>query len=61
VTKIRYEIDLASVPAIAARPGIRRVERRDLEALAELMLDAYIGTIDYEGEDYEDAIAEVSG
>lgn len=61
MTKIRYEIDLASTPASVVPPGMRRVERRDLEALAELMLDAYIGTIDYEGEDYEDAVAEVSG
>jgi ribosomal protein S18 acetylase RimI-like enzyme len=61
VTKIRYQIDLAAVPAITAPPGIRRVERRDLEALADLMLDAYVGTIDYEDEDYEDALSEVSG
>ena len=31
----------------------------DTEALAGLMLDAYVGTIDYEGENLEDARAEI--
>lgn len=32
----------------------------DVAGLAELMLNAYVGTIDYDGESLEDAIEEVS-
>lgn len=38
---------------------VRNVVHEDLEVLAQLMLDAYRGTIDYEDEDYEDALVEV--
>lgn len=41
--------------------SIRMPRRDDLEALARLMLDAYRGTIDYEGEGMDEAIAEVRG
>lgn len=33
----------------------------DRLALADLMLDAYVGTIDYEGETLEQAVAEIDG
>jgi ribosomal protein S18 acetylase RimI-like enzyme len=39
--------------------GARAPIATDREALADLMLDAYRGTIDYEGESREDAITEV--
>ncbi len=61
-TKIRYEIDLAEPPTPTELPGVvvRLVSASDHEALAELMLAAYIGTIDYDGEDLDDAMAEVT-
>lgn len=61
MTKIRYEIDLRAHPTeneVGPVPA-RTITRDDLEALAHLMLDAYIGTIDYDGENYEDAVTEV--
>jgi len=39
---------------------IRSVQTADAPALAELMVDAYRGTIDYDGETLDDALAEVS-
>lgn len=62
IVKIRYEIGLSK-----DRPGfktrdvveIRRIAVTDRDQLAELMLDAYIGTIDYEGEALVEAIDEV--
>lgn len=61
--KIRYEIDLsrptgADVPEATT---VRHISMDDLDGLARLMLDAYIGTIDYEGETLEDAMEEVRG
>lgn len=38
---------------------MRSIARDDLEDLARLMLDAYVGTIDYEDENLEDAMEEV--
>jgi GNAT superfamily N-acetyltransferase len=40
---------------------IRRPRTSDLAALADLMLDAYRGTIDYDGETLEQAVEEVEG
>jgi L-amino acid N-acyltransferase YncA len=40
---------------------IRAANQTDFEALAELMLDAYRGTIDYEGETLQEAVSEVQG
>lgn len=59
--KLRYEIDLSSpIPtADGPTPSIRAVSPADLAGLARLMLDAYVGTIDYEGEDLDDAATEV--
>ncbi|HSM43989.1 MAG TPA: GNAT family N-acetyltransferase, partial [Acidimicrobiia bacterium] len=60
--KLRYEIDLMKpvpIPALPAGLRIRTVTPADLAPLAGLMLDAYVGTIDYEDEDLDDAIEEV--
>jgi len=60
--KQRYEIDLSNpVPTSSSDVGlqIRTIAPADLAGLASLMLDAYIGTIDYEGEDLDDAMEEV--
>lgn len=59
--KLRYEIDLTSPTPPLSTPsvGVRSVDEADLEALAELMLDAYVDTIDYDDEDLEDALDEV--
>jgi len=61
--KIRYEIDLTVV-----RPGprpteaeLRALSHDDLDALAHLILDAYRGTIDDEGETMVEAVAEIQG
>lgn len=59
--KLRYEIDLSDPTPVAASQDlqVRAISRDDLEGLARLMLDAYVGTIDYEDESLEDAIEEV--
>ena len=60
-TKLRYEIDLSHLTSVDPPPNlrVRPISRDDLDGLASLMLDAYMGTIDYEGEDLEDAVQEV--
>ena len=58
--KIRYEIDLTRRKAESERdPRIRAVTNSDVDGLAHLMLNAYRGTIDYEGEGLDEAVAEV--
>lgn len=59
--KLRYEIDLSKRVQVDTPDDVtvRAVSREDLDGLARLMLDAYIGTIDYEGEDLDDAMDEV--
>jgi GNAT superfamily N-acetyltransferase len=42
-------------------PGCRTVSQDDVAALGSLMLEAYRGTVDYEGEDLRDAQEEVRG
>jgi L-amino acid N-acyltransferase YncA len=39
---------------------IRTAQVADVASLAELMIDAYRGTIDYDGETFEDALSEVN-
>lgn len=58
--KIRYEIALTSksIDRSSTVPT-RPVLDSDREALAQLMLDAYVGTIDYEGESIVEARTEV--
>ena len=59
--KLRYEIDLSSAPERRVPEGaaMRKLQAADRNDLAQLMLDAYVGTIDYEGETLAEAIAEV--
>jgi len=59
--KIRYEIALAPHQGQGEPLGFvtRNVAASDRDALACLMLDAYMGTIDYEGETLTEAIEEV--
>ena len=60
MTKVRYEIDLSELrPVGSLDSDVRNVGPDDLEGLAQLMLDAYMGTIDYEDESYDDAVTEV--
>jgi GNAT superfamily N-acetyltransferase len=40
-------------------PGLRIPTPADIDQLASLMLDAYVGTVDYEGEDEHDALIQV--
>jgi ribosomal protein S18 acetylase RimI-like enzyme len=40
---------------------VRRPTTDDRDRLAELMLDAYVGTIDYDGETMVEAVAEIDG
>ncbi len=60
-TKLRYEVDLVSPVPVpdAGNVLVRSVTRDDLQRLARLMLDAFVGTIDYEGEDLDDAVDEI--
>lgn len=59
--KLRYEIDLSDLTPVASSHDspVRSISRDDLQGLARLMLDAYVGTMDYEGESLEDATDEV--
>lgn len=59
--KVRYEVDLSTGTPDLVLPvlGIRALIPTDREPLARLMLDAYVGTIDYEGETLTEAIEEV--
>lgn len=60
MTKVRYEIELASLRSVGTPiREVRNVGPHDLKSLAQLMLRAYRGTIDYEDETYEDAVTEV--
>jgi predicted GNAT family acetyltransferase len=61
--KIRYEIDLRSWSSVSPDAGMvtRTLGHEDRDDLAHLILDAYRGTIDYEGEtlvEAKDAIDE---
>lgn len=62
--KHHYVIELVNDPV--ASPWLdfdvelRRPQKGDLTDLAELMLDAYRGTIDYDGESIDEAESEVS-
>jgi len=51
-------LDLGSAPA-STDLACRTVAPSDKEALAALMLDAYQGTVDYEGESLDDALREI--
>ena len=60
--KVSYEIDLTTSELGTVTddlPAVRSVGAADRDALARLMLDAYTGTIDYDGETLDDAIDEV--
>lgn len=61
-SKIRYEIDLtASSRQLGSfAKGLRNPVPADLVPLAQLMLDAYTDTVDYEGESLQEAIDEVT-
>lgn len=63
---VRHEYSLnlavASLPADLRAPAgafVRGVSPADIHNLADLMLDAYRNTIDYEGEGFAEAVAEV--
>ena len=59
--KVRYEVDLSTETPDPVLPDleIRSLIPTDREALARLMLNAFVGTIDYEGETLTEAIEEV--
>lgn len=62
-TKVRYEIDLTGSrpePTSVEVP-LRSLTTQDRDALARLILDAYRGTIDDEGETMVEAIEEIDG
>jgi len=56
--KLRAKLTRGDIPNLNGCE-IRNINTEDGEALAELMLNAYKGTVDYEGEDIEDARDEV--
>jgi hypothetical protein len=62
--RFEYVVDLQSWTMPPAKPApaglsLRTPEIKDMRALAELMLEAYRGTIDYEGETIAEAVDEV--
>ena len=59
-----YLLDLPTferrrTPAPDARLQLRAAQLADAGALAELMIEAYQGTIDYDGETVDDALGEI--
>jgi GNAT superfamily N-acetyltransferase len=56
--RLRLVLDLASASVSTDIVG-RVASPSDREALAALMLDAYQGTVDYEGESLDDALREI--
>jgi GNAT superfamily N-acetyltransferase len=64
--RLRLRFDLATLPAahhgsiVDRDPSVRRVRSEDQRQLADLLLDAYRGTVDDEGEGPEEAAAEVA-
>lgn len=64
-TRHLYTLTLPVPPSVLhtqhpAGGALRNPTVEETEALAELMLDAYMNTIDYEGEDTDDALEEVN-
>ena len=60
----QYFLDLADFDqrredAASSHLPLRAPQTSDTDAMAELMLEAYRGTIDYEGETLDEAVAEV--
>lgn len=63
-TRSEYYLDLAQwhpqiYKGLEIDAELKPVAKSDIDALADLMLDAYRGTIDYDDEGIEDAVAEV--
>ena len=58
-TRSEYRLSPVTVEPPSAERVTRRVLGTDRDVLAALMLDAYRGTIDDEGEDFDDALAAV--
>jgi ribosomal protein S18 acetylase RimI-like enzyme len=55
----QYMIKALPGPMAVDVHGLRPVRRGDAEMLADLMMDAYLGTIDYEGETRAQALDEI--
>ena len=53
------DLEPSEAPETASNLSLRDGASADLDALAVLMIDAYLGTIDYDGETLEDALNEV--
>ena len=58
-TRSEYRLSLVAMEPPTAELSTRRVRSTDRNMLAALMLNAYRGTIDDEGEDTDDALAAV--
>ncbi len=58
--KLAAELPYTVAPLNNAALQLRSVQIADASLLAELMLDAYRGTIDDDGETFDDALAEVN-
>lgn len=59
--RILMKIKLPITPKLSDQGPFRLISKSDAEVLGEIMLEAYRGTIDSEGETLEDAIGEVKG
>jgi GNAT superfamily N-acetyltransferase len=56
--RLRLVLDIGSAPGPTGL-ACRAAAQSDQKALAELMLDAYRGTVDYDGESLDDALSEI--
>jgi L-amino acid N-acyltransferase YncA len=65
IGRSEYVLKLSEVQFVDTSPHvstfqIRTAQVEDTSLLAELMIDAYRGTIDYDGETFDDALSEVN-
>lgn len=56
--KLKMSYQIKEIPTLGNHKP-RRIKESDLEHIAHIMLDAYMDTVDYEGESYEDAYGEL--
>ena len=54
------EVQSKEMPMLDAAFQVRTAQTEDASLLAQLMVDAYRGTIDYDGETFDDALSEVN-
>ena len=60
MSRQRLHMRRTLVPRLDVYDDVVPLETVERERLATLMLESYLGTIDYEGEDFDDALIEIN-